>query len=34
MTDRVPVKGNCVDRGLSLVAKTLSWLPLSQKILS
>jgi len=29
MTDRVPVKGNCVDIGPSLVAETLSWLILS-----
>jgi len=26
MNDRVPVKGNCVDSGPSLVAGTLSWL--------
>jgi len=32
MTDRVPVKGNCVDSGPSLVAKTLS--KLSHKHLS
>jgi len=29
MTDRVPVKGNCVDSGPSLMAETLSWLLLS-----
>jgi len=29
MTDRVPVKGNCVDNGPSLVAETLSRLFLS-----
>jgi len=29
MTDRVPVKSNCVDNGPSLVAETLSWLFLS-----
>jgi len=29
MTDRVPVKGNRVDRGFSLMAETLSWLLLS-----
>jgi len=29
MTDRVPVKGNCVDSRPSLVAESLSWLLLS-----
>jgi len=29
MTDRVPVKGNCVDNGPSLVVETLSRLLLS-----
>jgi len=29
ITDRVPVKGNCVDTGPSLVAEPLSWLLLS-----
>jgi len=30
MTDRVPVKGNCVDSGPNLVAETLSRLLLNQ----
>jgi len=34
MTDRVPVKGNCVASGPSLAAETLSWLLLRNPKLS
>jgi len=32
LTDRVPVKGNCFDSGPSLLAETLSWFLLCEKI--